>query len=56
MKYEEFRDRLAQLKEEFCSVHGRYPLTMAEFEDYLSKKKTGSVRAVRLRSLKGLDI
>ncbi len=56
MKYEEFRDRLTQLKEEFASVHGREPLTMAEFEAFLSGKKTGSVRSVRLRSLKGLDI
>jgi hypothetical protein len=56
MKFEEFGERLQELKAEFAAVNGRSPETMAEFESFLNKKKIGRIRSTTLRSLKGFDI
>lgn len=56
MKYEEFSEKLAEMKADFAVLYGREPETMAEFEDFLSRKKTGRARTLRLRSLKGIDL
>lgn len=55
MKYEEFTEKLAELKAEFAQANGRDPSTMSEFEEFLSGRKTGRIRSARLRTLKGLD-
>jgi len=56
MKYNEFVERLRELKAEFASSEGREPKTLEEFEAYLLKRRTGAVRPRALRSLKGLDV
>lgn len=56
MKYEEFSEKLAEMKADFAALHGREPETLAEFEEFLSRKKTGKTRTLRLRSLKGMDL
>ncbi len=56
MKYDEFRVRLQDLKEQFRLSEGREPLTLAEFEAFLDRRKAGKTRPRTLRSLKGLDL
>ncbi len=55
MKYDDFKSRLRELKEEFTAVYGREPLTMAEFEVFLDRKKAGKTKVVSLKSLKGFS-
>ena len=56
MRYDEFFERLQELKKDFKRVHGREVRTMAEFEQYLKQRKIRSLGRRNLTSLKGLDV
>jgi len=56
VRYDEFFNRLQELKEDFERVHGRKVKTMAEFEQFLKQKKIRSLGRKNLTSLKGLDL
>ncbi|KKK83541.1 hypothetical protein LCGC14_2792340 [marine sediment metagenome] len=56
MRYDQFTERLQELKEDFKKFYGREIETMAEFDVYLKQRKIRSLGRRNLTSLKGLDL
>lgn len=55
LKFDEFDDKLQDLKQEFKEYYGKDLTTIAELESYLRMRKVKNPRKF-LRSLKGFDL
>lgn len=55
MTYDEFSDKLKQIKSEFFSVKNKKIETVKELEEYLVERKVRP-KSKKLRSLRGLSI
>jgi hypothetical protein len=56
LKFDEFLDKLHELKQEFRNHYGKPLVTIDELESYLRQRKMGLIGRRRLRSLKGFNI
>jgi hypothetical protein len=56
MRYDEFFERLQELKKDFKQAFGREAETLIEFEEYLKQRKIRALGRRNLTSLKGLDL
>jgi len=56
LKFDEFLDKLHELKQEFRIQNGKPLETIEELESYLRRRKMGLTGRRRLRSLKGFNI
>jgi len=56
LKFDEFLDKLRQIRAEFRAEHGRDLRTVDELEAYAARRKLRTKGRRHLKSLKGLDL
>lgn len=56
LRFDEFLEKLSQVKAEFRAERGRDPKTLEELELYLARRKLRAKGRRHLTSLKGLDL
>jgi hypothetical protein len=56
MGFDDFQDRLKEIKADFLKAHGRDMISIIELEQYLVRRKLTPRKSKRLKSLRGTGL